>query len=84
MTNEKWRRVSPKEAFEWCCSRTVTEEVIDYQIVTGAGWPYDEGSGVVLSDGSMVVATSQWSGPLSEVTPDCDAMPPEFWIFVPS
>ncbi len=34
-----------------------------------------------FDDGTAVACASDWTGPYSEVTPDVDARPPEWWIY---
>ena len=73
-----WTKISFWNAIEWCKEREVVSETMNEH--PPGEWP---GSGIVLHDGTKVVGTSSWNGPLSEVTPDVDANPPEFWLWIP-
>ncbi len=57
-----------REALEFAQPRTIKKVV---------GW---SSSRVIFTDNTAIEASSVWSGPLSEVTPDIDADPPEWGI----
>jgi hypothetical protein len=77
-TQFKWREVPMAKAMEWMIGKTImTTEFTVFGVGNG------QGNGVILSDGTAILATSDWSGPYSKVTPDIDGDPPLFWIGEP-
>lgn len=74
----KWRNVGFMEALALA---RASDSIEAYE---GPEWPPEARSGGVggarLSDGSVLVCSSDWCGPYSSVTPDIDAVPPEWWV----
>jgi hypothetical protein len=82
-----WRQVSMREAVAFI--RDECGQPLDGQGVPSwmDGVPLPEfrrygGSGIEFFDNGMAVACcSDWDGPYSEVTPDIDANPPQWFIY---
>lgn len=79
----KWRRVSMIEVLDFLLTQSGSYRARTHDDPFPSDSKCSTGDGVVLSNGVVIVANSKWSGPYSEVTPDIDAEPPEFWIGTP-
>ncbi len=72
-----WKKVSFKEVCQLLQGREVVSE--NNGCVPGA--PHGGNTTIfVLDNGIEIAGCSDWSGPYSEVTPDVDAHPPEWFI----
>lgn len=72
----KWESATIEEVFQFVQGK----EIVNNLTVLPLGVPWDA-TVVKFTDGSFVACKSEWSGPLSEVTPDIDAEPPSWWIY---
>lgn len=70
-----FREVTLTEVLDWFQGKKMALEHIQ-AYPGGSSGAY----GIQLSDDSQVVSSSEWSGPLSEETPDMESLPPRFWI----
>ncbi len=76
-----WREATFEEAVRFMQGRTLADPPEHFH------WPESSRDGhpakAAFSDGSIVVAFSDWTGPWSALTPDTSGDPPEFWIGEP-
>lgn len=74
-----WREVDMFEAVNYMQGKTLADDQSGIPLPPNCYQP----SSVMFTDGTIVAASSNWSGPYSEVTPDIDDRPPVFWIGEP-
>ena len=72
-----WREIPMAEAVAYCDGRKVADPAYF------PGHCLQVGNGVLFTDGTALTCKSEWSGPLSEVTPDVDGEPPRFFLGTP-
>jgi len=71
-----WQECTIGEAFDFAMGKTIYHGD-KYDFDDKPNWRAEV---VRFTDGTAVACCSDWSGPLSEVTPDIDAQPPIWWI----
>lgn len=75
-----WKNARFEEAVEFMFSKRELEQKCS------RSWENPEnreGSLLEFSDGSAVICVSDWSGPISKLTPDIDSNEPLWWISLP-
>ena len=75
-----WKESSLKEALAFAATRTISEHH-PAKAYTDSPWDADV---CWFTDGCAVACRSDASGPYSEVTPDIDLQPPEWWTGTPN
>ncbi len=67
------KEITALEAFRYAASRSVDRD----QHINFRG---SDATEIVFTDGSSIIAQSEYEGPYSDVTPDCNIMPPTFYL----
>lgn len=75
----EWRKVSMSEAIRFIRDGH-GQPVMHNDRAQGPEGVYDCAI-ETFDDGTAVACRSKWSGPYSELTPDVDAEPPDWWIY---
>ncbi len=69
----EWRQVTMRKAIEHAKQREIdTSKPQPYSPCNAVEW---------FTDGTAIKCESRWSGPISDVTPDIDADPPQWYIY---
>lgn len=77
-----WRSATMAEAIQHSQARDLINPDNPSAFMSIEGIP--EFAGVVLfADGTGIACVSRWKGPYSEVTPDIDGEPPDWFIGTP-
>jgi erythromycin esterase-like protein len=80
----KWRTSTMAECVEFMRERESAGEWYDYRRITGFPPDCEESGtveGVMFTDGTVVAVEAVQARPYSEVTPDPDYRPPEWYIY---
>lgn len=78
----RWKTCTMAEALEFAQGKTIDYDhdsnYYNYDVK-----PSDNAEVVYFTDRTAVASESSFSGPYSEVTPDIDIEPPDWWIGTP-